>query len=90
MHSFQPLSEMDIRKGDQIPVSPSCGTDSILLQAVLTPQPSVKHSPKKPGPPDILQSIILVPSIGDSMLLGPEKQDVANMLEALVIHMPFL
>ena len=90
MHSFQPLSEREIRKGDQIPVSPSCGTDSILLQAVLTPQPSVKHSPKKPGPPDILQSIILVPSFGDSMLLGPEKQDVANMLEALVIHMPFL
>lgn len=71
MHSFQPLSEREIRN-----VSPSLGTQYTLialLQGELTPLPSVKYSPNKPGPLDILQNIILVPSVGDSMLLGPEE-----------------
>lgn len=64
---------------------PACEQQSwgLAQEAGKLPQPLPKYSPKKPGPLDILQNIILVHSTGDNVLLGP------SMLEVLVIHVPF-
>lgn len=59
---------------------------TVLLQGCLhSPTLYQNIVPKKYGHLDILKNITLVYYTDDSMLFAPEKQEVASMLEALII-----
>ncbi|XP_070120780.1 uncharacterized protein [Equus przewalskii] len=90
-HKFFSIS---IRKEDQKQFSSTWDRQQHTLTAL--PQGRVNFPTLCPnivlrnlGHLDILQNIILVHSVDDSMFFGPEEQEVASVLEALVIYVPF-